>query len=506
LPLLAFALQRLWGQFAGSGSLTHDHYDTLGGLKGLIEDAAERALRGFEPEQESVMPSTPPAKRLIDLGAATFVPALAQLNHQGAIIRREAPWTSFDEEQQDLLHRFERWRLVVRKGEGAASIVEVAHEALFREWTRLMRWLEPERARLDALRLLQIDAANWDRNSRGTTFLNHRGKRLGDADALAANDNYRKRIGDAELAYLAACRGAARSARGRVVAVTSLLGVLTLALAGGVTAWSQGPWLKRQAYWAMHVRALSAADERALQPGDPPLRECTHCPAMVVLRANSFTMGSPDNARERPPHRVTIAQPFAVGQFEVTFDEWDACIAHGGACAPDVGTAGWGRGRQPVIFISWEQARHYVRWLSEVTGRTYRLLTEAEWEYAARAGNQANYSFGPDEASLGQYAWFADNAEGRAHSADDQKRPNGFGLYSMYGNVAEWVEDCFSEDYREPRSNAEAWTAGNCSRRVLRGGSFVERARALRSASRDWAAFDKADKTIGFRVARTLAR
>ena len=452
------------------------------------------------------MPSTPPPKRLVDLGAATFVPALAQLNDQGAIIRREALWTSFDEEQQELLRRFERWRLVVRKGEGAESIVEVAHEALFREWTRLKRWLEPERTRLDALRLLQIDAANWDRSSRSPAFLNHRGKRLGEADALAANDNYRKRIGDPELAYIAACRNAERAARRRLLAVASLVGVLSVALAAGVTAWWQGPWLKRQTYWAMHVRALSPAGERALQPGDPPFRECTHCPTVVVLRANSFTMGSTDNPRERPPHRVTIAQPFAVGQLEVTFDEWDACVVHGGACSPDVGTAGWGRGRQPVIFVSWEQAQHYVQWLSDVTGRPYRLLSEAEWEYAARAGNQANYSFGPDEATLGDHAWFADNAEGRAHSADDKKRPNGFGLYNMYGNVAEWVADCFAENYGEPRSNGAAWTAGNCSRRVLRGGSFVDRARAMRSASRDWAAFDKADKTIGFRVARTLAR
>ena len=421
LPLLAFALQRLWGQFASSGRLTRDQYDRLGGLKGLIEDAAERALRGFEPEQDVAMPASALPKRLTDLGAATFVPALAQLNDQGAIIRREALWTGFDEEQQELLGRFERWRLVVRKGEGAESIVEVAHEALFREWTRLKHWLEPERARLDALRLLQIDAANWVRNTQNTAFLNHRGKRLREADALAANDNYRKRLGDPEVAYLIACHGLERAARRRVYAVAALVGVLSLALAGGVTAWSQGPWLKRQAYWVVHARALSAGQERELQPGDPPFRECSHCPAMVVLRANSFTMGSTAKAQERPPHRVTIAQPFAVGQFEVMFDEWDACVAHGGACAADVGTAGWGRGHQPVIFVSWQEAQHYVQWLSQVTGRPYRLLSEAEWEYAARAGNPANYSFGPDEATLGDHAWFEGNADGHAHPAEDKK-------------------------------------------------------------------------------------
>ena len=255
------------------------------------------------------MPASALPKRLTDLGAAIFVPALAQLNDQGAIIRREALWTGFDEEQQELLGRFERWRLVVRKGEGAESIVEVAHEALFREWTRLKHWLEPERARLDALRLLQIDAANWVRNAQNTAFLNHRGKRLREADALAANDNYRKRLGD-KVAYLIACHGLERAARRRVYAVAALVGVLSLALAGGVTAWSQGPWLKRQAYWVVHARALSAGQERELQPGDPPFRECSRCPAMVVLRANSFTMGSTAKAQERPPapghHRAAV--------------------------------------------------------------------------------------------------------------------------------------------------------------------------------------------------------
>ena len=171
LPLLAFALQRLWQQYAASGALTRDNYERIGGLKALIEDAAERALRGLDADPP--LPSAPPSKRVIDLGAATFVPPLAQVNEQGATIRRIATWASFDDEQQELLLRFDRWRLVIRKGkeEAGGGTVEVAHEALFREWTRLKSWLEPERARLDALRSLEIDASTWDRNGRDAAFL-----------------------------------------------------------------------------------------------------------------------------------------------------------------------------------------------------------------------------------------------------------------------------------------------------------------------------------------------
>ena len=115
LPLLAFALQRLWEQYANSGTLTKEHYDRFGGLTGLIEDAAERALRSIAPEEQTTLPSTPPSQHLLDVAASTFVPALAQLNEQGATMRRIESWNSFNAEQRQLLQQFERWRLVVRR-------------------------------------------------------------------------------------------------------------------------------------------------------------------------------------------------------------------------------------------------------------------------------------------------------------------------------------------------------------------------------------------------------
>ena len=146
--------------------------------------------------------------------------------------------------------------------------------------------------------------------------------------------------------------------------------------------------------------ALTAAQERALKPGDS-FKEGADCPEMIVVPAGRFLMGSPAGQGyddERPQHEVTIAKPFAVAKFALTFDEWDACAARGG-CRPDVSDSGWGRGRRPVINVSWDDAQAYVKWLSSITGKPYRLLSEAEYEYAARAGNQTRYPWG-DEIKL----------------------------------------------------------------------------------------------------------
>jgi hypothetical protein len=213
LPMLAFALQRLWRQYAASQVLTKSDYDKVGGLKGLIEDTAERALRGFSPEEDTALSLGLPPKYRLDLAASTFVPALVQINGHGAAIRRIAAWNSFSDEQRDLLTRFDQWRLVVRRGEVDGGTVEVVHEALFREWARLKSWLEPERARLDALRALEVDALMWDRNDRNAAFLNLRGRRLAATLSLAATEAYRKRLTVLESEYLEACQKATLALR-----------------------------------------------------------------------------------------------------------------------------------------------------------------------------------------------------------------------------------------------------------------------------------------------------
>jgi len=399
LPLLAFGLQRLWLQYAASGKLVLDNYVRVGRLRGLIEDGAERALRGLSPDEDVALPSTPPPKHRLDLAASTFVPGLAQVNEQGATIRRIAYWTSFSDEQRELLSRFDQWRLVVRKGD--VGTVEVAHEALFREWTRLRGWLGPERTKLEALRSLQLDASIWDRKDRDAAFLNHRAKRLKEATKLVGVETYRKRLGKLEIDYLSACQAARRRR------MLGTVGLLALGVVAVAAAWLNQSYLTERIQWftierpyaAKEVKpyVLSGAAERALKPGDS-FRECSKdCPEMIVLPAGEFAMGSPESEAERfknegPQHKVAIARPFAVSKFDVTFDDWDACVSVGGC--PDVDDLTFGREKKPLINVNWTEAQQYVAWLSKMTGKPYRLLTETEWEYAARAGATTAYYWG----------------------------------------------------------------------------------------------------------------
>ena len=209
---------------------------------------------------------------------------------------------------------------------------------------------------------------------------------------------------------------------------------------------------------------------------------------------------------EQPQHRVKIAKPFAVGKFELTFDEWEACSA-GGGCSSNKSPAdaGMGKGRRPVINVSWDDARDYVDWLSRHTGKAYRLLTEAECEYAARASTTTNFAFG--DKITGEQARFS---EGTAYSAGTTAEvgsfpANRFRLHDVHGNMGEWVEDCSHDNYRGAPADGSEHVTGACNDRVVRGGTWVtNQTRYLRSASRDFRAPGFRSLFIGFRVARTL--
>ena len=252
----------------------------------------------------------------------------------------------------------------------------------------------------------------------------------------------------------------------------------------------------------------------ATSPAGTTGRECDACPEMVVVPAGRFQMGDLSGDAgidEKPVHDVTIDDPFAVGRYEVTFAEWDACVA-GGGCTDRPDDQGWGRGTRPVIYVSWDDAQEYVRWLSRETGKLYRLLSEAEWEFVARAGtttkywwgNQADHdhaNYGKDECCGGAVAG-ADRWE--YTSPVGSFNPNAFGLFDTAGNVYEWVEDCWNDTYSGAPADGSAWTSGNCDSRVLRGGSWVNFPRNLRSASRDGIITGYHNRYDGFRVARTL--
>jgi formylglycine-generating enzyme required for sulfatase activity len=168
------------------------------------------------------------------------------------------------------------------------------------------------------------------------------------------------------------------------------------------------------------------------------------------------------------------------------------------------GASSWGREKQAAINVSWDDAQQYVSWLSALTGQPYRLLSEAEWEYVARAGTTTAYSFGDDPAMLGDYGWYSGNSGSQAHPVGE-KKPNAFGLYDMHGNVWQWVEDCYHEDYKGAPENGSAWKQdADCSSRVVRGGSWGSNPEILRSASRFGNPSFGRYFTLGFRVGRTL--
>jgi formylglycine-generating enzyme required for sulfatase activity len=194
-------------------------------------------------------------------------------------------------------------------------------------------------------------------------------------------------------------------------AIVAVLAVV-LALAAAFLAWLNWDLLREQYQWrvVMGPSVLAPEQERAYRPGDQ-IKECAAgCPTLIVIPRGQFLMGSPPSEQDRqdnesPRRRVTIAEPFAVGKFDVTFAEWDRCTA-ADAC-PVAADSGWGRGDRPAINVSFDDAKLYVAWLSRLTGKGYRLLSEAEWEYVARAGGEGAYSFGDDERDLDGYARFS---------------------------------------------------------------------------------------------------
>jgi formylglycine-generating enzyme required for sulfatase activity len=251
--------------------------------------------------------------------------------------------------------------------------------------------------------------------------------------------------------------------------------------------------------------------ERALKPKDI-FSECANCPEMVVVPAGSFTMGSPSDEKgrfsfENPQHRVTFARPFAVGKFAVTFHEWDACVADSGCNGYKPSDEDWGRGRRPVIYVNWYDAKSYVAWLSKKTGKPYRLLTEAEYEYVTRAGTQTAY---PWDNDIGRNKA---NCDGCGSEWDNKKQTapvgsfasNQFGLYDMVGNVWQWGEDCWTDNYSGAPTNGSAWTTGDCKRPVVRGGAWNDPPQYVRSANRgNTNTPGRRSNDLGFRVGRTL--
>jgi formylglycine-generating enzyme required for sulfatase activity len=238
------------------------------------------------------------------------------------------------------------------------------------------------------------------------------------------------------------------------------------------------------------------------------IKDCADCPEMVMIPAGSFEMGSAESGNEKPVHQVKLSA-LLLGRTEVTQGQWQAVMGSNPSdfkqCGADC----------PVEKVSWNDAQEFAKKLSAKTGKTYRLPSESEWEFAARAGSSGLWSFGDEESQLAAHAWYGrpdfpllggsgGNSDRKTHAVA-QKKPNAFGLYDMHGNVWEWVEDAYHENYQGAPADGSAWiSGGDQARRGLRGGAYVGLPKTLASTYRNRSAPHNANSQFGFRIARTL--
>jgi formylglycine-generating enzyme required for sulfatase activity len=275
------------------------------------------------------------------------------------------------------------------------------------------------------------------------------------------------------------------------------------------------------------VLSFTASNSQAQESTSPDseFRDCVACPEMVVIPSGEYGFGSPPNEFGSPYNEgyildITIARPFALGKYEVSFDEWDQCANDGHCITPE--DEGWGRGRRPVVNVSWHEASAFVAWLSAKTGKQYRLPSEQEWEYAAQSGTQRARFFGiaPKEIcmhanvydetanSVHEFGWaYIPCNDGHAETAPvGSFRANEFGVHDMLGNVWEWMHDCLNPNWRFSRAplDGRAFVEGDCSQRAFRGGSWISnQPYYLRTADR-YKFSGARYNDLGFRVARSL--
>ena len=552
LPLLAFTLERLYEEYHAGGTLNLSHYNELGRVKGSIEAAVEQAFKAADADP---MIPRDRSTRLALLRRA-LIPWLAGIDPDtGAARRRVARLSEIPAESRLLLRHFIEQRLLatdVVRGTGEQTI-EPVHEALLRQWGLLQGWLVEDSGLLALLEGVKRAARDWTANGKDAAWLTHATNRLEAVEqTISERSDLAAILESSDREYVAACRWREETLNAEAQAAQkrkrrlelAFIGVLVVISFAGIAyaIWTNFDYLT--------VRGEMLADEflpgwpkkltveqeqqlaqKILRPGEIiSFRECTRCPEMIVIPAGKFEMGSPaeeegHQENEEPLHEVTIAGNFAVGKFEVTFDEWETCV-DARACNKNVAyDQDWGKdekfpdGRsvpRPVINVSWDDAQRYVRWLSTRTGKTYRLLAEAEWEYAARGATSVDV---PHPA----YPWGQDIGTGNAScrgcggdwDGEKVKRTapvgsftaNAFGLHDMHGNVWEWTGDCVHTNYNGAPNDGSPWLQandGDCGFRVLRGGSWGSYPVLLRSASRNWDYTVDRDYLIGFRVARTL--
>jgi formylglycine-generating enzyme required for sulfatase activity len=482
LPLLSYTLDDMWTQMVkrddGVLRLPAQSFE----LGGVLVNRADAFFAAHLKSQHEL-------RRIFTLKLAT-------VREGEEPTRRRALRSDFSDEEWRLVSELAdhpNRLLVTATPLGGETYAEVAHEAIFRRWDKLREWIAAEReflawrSRLEAARRAWQEAPD---GSRTEALL--MGLALAQAQIWLAKRQEDLHGVDREFIDLSVKRE--RKAMGRARRIQALVYVLLVGIIIGLVGWINQSYVEGQINWFKTMRpymlaqmqpfVLTAERERALVHG-ASFRECAKdCPEMIVIRAGGFMMGSArqpnfgtrstyrrgkvvqttssvGSDHERPQHKVTIAKPFAVSKFDVTFTDWDACVLVGG-CAP-VNDSGFGRGTKPVINVTWEDAQRYVAWFSRMTGQPYRLLTEAEWEYAARADTTTAYYWG-DEIGKGNANCnpCGSQWDNKQTSPVGSFEPNAFGLYDMAGNVLQWLQDCYHNSYNGASTDGLAWTSGDC--------------------------------------------
>lgn len=484
LALMACALAELYDK-RSDGTLTQAAYDSFDGVQGVIRKRAGETYKKLDDGAKAAFDRV--FNALVEVDPASGTPT-----------RKRARRSEFKTSPAALkfIDAFTQARLLVCN----EDVVEVAHEKLFTAWKTLSDWIETHREQLKAGQNLEEAAQQWQELGKPSSAL----------VSGALLRRYRRALKPSDLAnqFL-------RASRRRLWILWSVVGTaVALVLAVGVGA----VWLDAKDLTMKHGIAMLLDMMGLYHPTEPE---------MVVIPAGEFWMGSGDDepeadASEKPRHRVTIPKSFELGKYEVTFDEYDSFAYAKGQLLP--ADQGWGRGRRPVINVSWNDAIAYIRWLSKRTGKNYRLPTEAEWEYAARAGSETSRFWGDDPNQACQYANGADQSyrqarlSGEIHACNDgyvytvevgtfkasRFKPNQFGLYHMLGNVWEWVQDSWHDNYKGAPTDGSAWVKKGDSPCVVRGGSWYNGPRGVRGAAR--LRGNPLDRIHfgGFRLARTF--
>jgi formylglycine-generating enzyme required for sulfatase activity len=503
LPLVENALRWLWGRRTDN-RLSGRLFNEQGGLAGILSRSADGLLDGLgKPQRDRALELL---FRLVKID-----PEGSRHTRQRMTLAEAVAVAGGGEAGRALVNRLagERARdggkaegplrliTVTEEGDGErrdGRWVNLIHETLIRSkgldaagkpqpyWPTLWRYIEQNKERAARRERVQLLAREW-KDRRGLARL------LGLA-GWSSLFGLRGLVvpGSLEQRYLRWSRACAA------------VEAVALAIVVGVVGES--------VYWAM---ARGLAFEALTERWAYVLGREVPLPELVKVPAGSFMMGGKREKVQQPVHQVTFARPFDVGRTEVTFQEWDACVADSGCNGYRPADQGWGRGTRPVINVSWEHAQSYVVWLSGKRGADCRLPSEAEWEYAARACTATEYAVpapdGSDDISGKALANCADCGSQWAGSMQTAPvgsfEANAWGLHDMHGNAYEWVEDCLHAGYKNAPDDGRAWreeNGGDCTFRVLRGGSWYFFQDFARSADRLWTDPFSRINYVGFRV------